>query len=127
MMSSTTQTLEALYATGHWLMQQERHGDAVSLFRTMLLVDARDERGWLALAICHEKLDEIDKAIELCRLAMSACGARAARCMVARARLLRGIGERGEALEAYEQALRCAEAANDDELAELIEVEVRAS
>jgi tetratricopeptide (TPR) repeat protein len=126
-MNTTAQTLDALYATGHWLMQQDRHRDALSLFRTMMLVDARDERGWLALAICHEKLDEIEKAIELCRLAVSACGPHAVRCTIARARLSRASGDHADAVEAYEQALRFAEALNDGELEELIESEARAS
>ena len=120
-MNPTTQTLDALYATGHWLMSQDRHRDALSLFRTMLLVDARDERGWLALVACHEELDETEKAIALCRLVGSA------RCTIARARLHRAAGDRYDANEAYDEALRLAEAMNDDDLAALITAEARAS
>lgn len=120
-MSPTTQTLDSLYATGHWLMSQDRERDALALFRTMLLVDARDERGWLALVACHEKLDEIEKAIALCRIVGSA------KCTIARARLHRAAGDRYDATEAYEEALRLAEAMNDDDLVELITTEARAS
>jgi tetratricopeptide (TPR) repeat protein len=124
-MNTTKQTLDALYATGHWLMQQNRHRDALSLFRTMMLVDGRDERGWLALAICHEELDEIEKAIELCRLAVSACGPRAVRCSIARARFSRAQGDYAQATDAYEEALRLAEASGDAELETLIQSEAR--
>jgi tetratricopeptide (TPR) repeat protein len=126
-MNPSLQTLDALYAAGHWLMQQDRHRDALSLFRTMMLVDARDERGWLGLAICHEKLDELEKAIELCRLAVSACGPHAVRCTIARARLHRAAGDQDEAAEAYEAALRAAEELNDSDLESLVQNEARAS
>lgn len=122
-MNPNAQTLDALYAAGHWLMQQGRHRDALSLFRTMMLVDARDERGWLALAICHETLDEVGKAIALCRLAVSACGPHAVRCTLARARIHRANGDHAEAVEAYEEALRSAEVLDDAELEALIENE----
>lgn len=119
-MDPNAQTLEALYAAGHWLVEQERHREAISLFRTMLLVDARDERGWLALATCHEKLDEPEKAMALCHLAQSACNGKAVRCTIARARLHNALGDRQEALEAYCDAARIAESMNDDELTALI-------
>jgi tetratricopeptide (TPR) repeat protein len=104
-MTATGETLEALYSAGHWLIEQERATDAVSLFRTMLLVDPRDERGWLGLGACHEKLDEPEKAIALYRLAASACDA-PVRCTIARARLHEFLGDIGDAAEAYEEAAR---------------------
>jgi len=126
-MSYTTQTLDALYSTGHWLLAQERHRDALSVFRTMLLVDARDERGWLGLATCHEKLEEMAKAIELCRLAVSACAPNAVRVAIARARMHRALGAHDDARDAYEEALALADAANEDELAAMISQEAPAS
>lgn len=124
-MQAVTQTLEALYATGHWLIGQGRHRDALPVFRTMLLVDARDERGWLALATCHEALEEPAKAIELCRLASAACEGKGLRCTIARARLHRALGETDEAREVYEEAARLADELDEHELAELIAAEAR--
>jgi len=119
-MSSTGPTLEALYAAGHWLIEQDRPRQAISLFRTMLLVDPRDERGWLALATCHEKLDEPEKAIALCQLALDACDGKAVRCTIARARLHKARGERDDALAAYDEAARIAESLDDRDLTALI-------
>ena len=122
-MNTVTQTVEALYAVGHWLVGRERHREAISLFRTMLLVDAADERGWLALATCHERLDEPEKAIALCRLASAACDGKAVRCTVARARLHKALGDDDEASEAYSDAARVAEMVGDHELAAVIALE----
>ena len=36
--------IEALYATGHWLMSQDRCTDAASVFRAMALLAPEDER-----------------------------------------------------------------------------------
>lgn len=119
-MNAASQTLEALYSAGHWLVGQDRHREAVSLFRTMLLVDARDERGWLALAACHENLDEPEKAIALCELAVSACEGKAVRCTIARARLVATHRSIDEAREVYEEAARLAETLGETELGELI-------
>ena len=122
-MDANAQTLDALYAVGHRLVALDRARDAISLFRTMLLVDARDERGWLALATCHEKLDEPEKAIALCLLASSACDDKAVRCAVARARLLLTLGEAEESRTAYADAARMAESLADDEMVALIALE----
>jgi tetratricopeptide (TPR) repeat protein len=111
--------LDALYATGHALLERDRARDALALFHTMLLVDPRDERGWLALATCHEQLDEPEKAIALCELAAGACEA-PVRCAIARARLHRSLGATDAAREAYGEAARLAEAGDDRELTTLI-------
>ncbi|HVH47517.1 MAG TPA: hypothetical protein VM925_34515 [Labilithrix sp.] len=126
-MNATTHTLDALYAVGHRLIGQERPRDALSLFRTMLLVDARDERGWLALATCHELLAEPDKALTLYRLASTACEGKAVRCAIARARLHRSLGANDEATDAYEEAARMAEALDDDDAAALVAREAGAA
>jgi hypothetical protein len=112
--------LDTLYATGHWLVCAGRHRDALSLFRTMLLVDARDERGWLGLALSHEALDEHEKAIVLCKLAANACEGGAIRCTIARARMQRLLGADAEACDAYREAARLADEATDHELASMI-------
>ncbi len=115
-------TLDALYAVGHALLERDRTRDAISLFRTMLLVDGRDERGWLALATCHERLDEPEKAIALCELAATACEA-PVRCVIARARLHRTLGADDAAREAYAEAARLADMQDDRELGELVALE----
>lgn len=125
-MNSNAQTLDALYAVGHGLMGQDRHHEALSLFRTMLLVDAHDERGWLALATCHEQLDELEKALALCDLAMRACEG-AVRVAIARARLFRALGAADEARQAYAEAAELAAEADTQELASLIQTERGAS
>jgi cytochrome c-type biogenesis protein CcmH/NrfG len=124
MIMSTTETLEALYGVAHWLVMQERHADALSVFRTMLLLEGTDPRGWLGLGACHEALGETEKAVTLYTLASSACGDRAARCSAARARLVRLGGDDDATREAYALAREQAIASDDDELAELLGTEV---
>lgn len=126
-MSDTTATMNVLYSVGYRLLDLERHHDAISLFRTMLIVDPGDERGWLALAACHEALDETEKAIAIYRLAESACGGRALRCMIARARVQRRLGAVDEATLTYEHALLLTEAHHDDDARDLIESELGAA
>jgi tetratricopeptide (TPR) repeat protein len=123
-MNPVSQTLDALYATGHWLVAQGRHRDALDVFRTMLYVDGADERGWLALATCHAELDEHDKAIALCRLAPQACERGAVRCTIARARFHRCLGDADDARDAFEAAACLAD--GDEELEALVSQEGRA-
>lgn len=56
---------DALYSAGHHLLGQNRIDDASTLFRTMLLADSEDERGWLALGACHEQLEQDEMAEQL--------------------------------------------------------------
>ncbi len=118
-MDANARTVEALYAVGHRLISDDRPRDAIALFRTMLLVDARDERGWLGLATCHEALDELEKALALCELAASACES-PARVTLARARLHARLGAHIEAREAYAEAARLAYENGDREIATLV-------
>lgn len=60
-----SQTCDALYAAGFYFLERQRIEDAAALFRAMLLADAEDERGWLALGACHEQLDQGDMAADL--------------------------------------------------------------
>jgi tetratricopeptide (TPR) repeat protein len=119
-MNTTTQTQDALYLVGHRLIGLQRYRDALSVFRTMLLVNPRDERGWLALATCHQELDEPEKAITICHLAEVACENKAVRCTIARARIHRSLGSFEEAAEAYAQASRVADALDDRDAAIVI-------
>jgi tetratricopeptide (TPR) repeat protein len=122
-MNDTTRTVDALYAVGHRLIALDRHRDALSLFRTMLVVAPQDERGWLALGACHEALDETEKALVLYSLADAACDGKALRCTIARARLHRTLGAPDEAAAAYADAARLAEAIDDEEAFALVEQE----
>jgi len=91
----------ALYAAGHYMLERARVDDAAVLFRTMLLADAGDERGWLALGVCHERLHQDAMAEELYSAGAQIARAKV-RCLVAVARLLekRGDERAHEALDA---------------------------
>jgi hypothetical protein len=115
-MKTTLQAVDTLYATGHWLVSQDRHRDAISVFRTMLLFAARDERGWLGLVTCHDALGENDKALSLSRIAASVCDGGAIRCTIARSRIHRTQGDEDAATDARREAERLAEALGDDDL-----------
>lgn len=112
------QSIESLYAAGHWLLLQERFDDAACIFRTMLQAAPADERAWLALGACHENIDQRRIAAELYRLA-EVTAAPALRCRIALARALRHEGHHDEADEAYDQAIEAAEEHGDDDLADL--------
>ncbi len=112
-------TANALYTTGCWLLERQRHDDAKHVFRTMLLVAPNDERGWLGLGSCHEETGETERADALYELAPQACGP-AARCAVARARLLRLAGRFDDADAAYALAADHAESADDHEILAVI-------
>lgn len=104
----------ALYAAGHHLLERERVDDAAVLFRTMLLADATDERGWLALGFCHERLEQDAMAEEL-----YGAGAQIARspvrCLLAASRLFRRLDD-DRADEALEAAAEIAATDEDHEL-----------
>jgi Tfp pilus assembly protein PilF len=106
----------ALYAAGHHLLNRHRVDDAAVLFRTMLLADSTDERGWLALGACHERLDQDSMAEELYNAGAQIARSRV-RCLVAVARLLRK-GEHERADEALEIARDLAVTAEEVSLVE---------
>jgi Tfp pilus assembly protein PilF len=108
-------TLESLYATGHWLYSQHRFKHAKNVFRAMVHLAPRDERGWLALGACHEAEDQLDIALELYTAAVGMADV-APRCELARARVLKMKGRDAEAQHAVEEAARIAEELQDDEL-----------
>lgn len=110
----------ALYAAGHHLLRRDRIDDAAVLFRTMLLADAEDERGWLALGACHEQLEQHAMAEQL-----YSAGAQLARtkvrCLVAVALLFTKLGDdrAGQALDA---AMDLVTTDEEQELVELVEL-----
>jgi tetratricopeptide (TPR) repeat protein len=114
--------LEALYATGHWLYSQDRFKHAQNVFRAMVHLAPRDERGWLALGACHEAVDQHDIAMELYSAAVSVAHT-APRCEVARARILRRRGLDREAQASLAQAERIAEQLQDEDLRQLVAIE----
>lgn len=114
--------LEALYATGHWLYSQDRFPHAQSVFRAMIHLAPRDERGWLALGACHEAMDQHDIALELYAAAVSVAQT-APRCELARARIFRQRGRDREARDSIEEAARIADELRDDELRRLVAAE----
>jgi len=116
--------IEGLYATGHWLLSQDRPGDAASVFRALALVAPTDERSWLALGTAHEALEQPEIALEMYGVG-HVLGAPAPRCDLSRARLLRSMGRFEDADLALEHAGDAAEARGDDALVELVAAEKR--
>lgn len=114
------QGIAALYRTGHHLLQTGNPKRAASIFRSMITAAPEDERGWLALGVCHEEVEQPEVALEVYRSA-SFILTRAARCELACARLLRKNGDDELASTFYELAREHAE--DDDELCALIDAE----
>jgi hypothetical protein len=115
-------TVEAIYATGHWLLDRERFADAAKVFRVMLHAAPRDERGWLALGQCHEHIGQPRIALELYGTG-SVLAAPSARCQLARARALRALDHDDEADQAIEAAEHAATLRDDEELVALVACE----
>ncbi len=122
--SAPDAVVEAVYATGHWLFERSRYADAATVFRVMARVAPTDERGWLALAYCHQAVEQDDIALEMLGTAR-VVAAPAPRCELARARALRALGRVDEADEAFESAAEAAELGGNDEIAETARAERR--
>jgi tetratricopeptide (TPR) repeat protein len=118
--------IEALYATGHWLLAQERPADGASVFRAMALVAPKDERAWLALGACHEALGQPELALKMYGTG-HVLARPAVRCDIARARLLRAAEKDDEADAVLEDAVAAAEALEDEALVLLVRAERRKS
>jgi len=121
--TQTMSAVEALYATGYWLHSRERHSDAACVFRAMVCVAPKDERGWLGLGLCHEALEQLEVALEI--YGTGSAFARAVRCEVARSRVFRAMGDHAGAREALERASEQA-SLGDEDLAALVANERRA-
>lgn len=117
-MLSSNDAIEAMYATGHWLLSVQRLGDAGEVFRLMVANAPDDERSWLGLGATHEALGQHGIASELYRLG-STC-APFARCALARARALVALGKTEEADEAFDAALTLARETEAVELESMI-------
>lgn len=115
-LSSTAR--EALYATGHSLLGQDRLPEAAALFRILLRLAPTDERAWLALGECHEGAGHRAVALELYTAGVAAAS-NPARCALARFRILFDDGRTDEADAAFEIAREIADRSDDDALLEL--------
>jgi hypothetical protein len=112
---------EAIYAAGHWLLFHERVADAAEVFRVMLKVAPRDERAWLGLGQCHERISQPLIALELYGAGSIVAGdavASSVRCLLARARILSKIGRDAEG--ALDEADAAAERTGDEQLIALV-------
>jgi tetratricopeptide (TPR) repeat protein len=118
----TAEALEALYATGHGLYSRERYEDAAAVFRVLVLCAPEEERGYVALGACHEGLEQPEVALEIYAAALIATPY-AARCQVARARLMRTLHLDDYAREAIDEAERLAELRGDEDVLALVAFE----
>lgn len=117
--------LEAIYAVAYGFLDIERVDDALRAFRVMVRFAPTDERGWLGLGACHERLGQEDISSELYGAGSVVAEPPSPRCLVALARIAREAGERVAALEHIERALSLCDAVGDDSLAEAIRQEWR--
>lgn len=120
--------VEAIYAVAHWLLSRERPGDAARVFRVLLLVAPRDERGWLGLGECHERIEQLHIASELYGAGSVIAGgprSMSVRCLLARARVLGKLGRGEDVAWVLETAEGAAAVQEDDELAALVAAERR--
>jgi len=107
------QAIEALYATAHWLLSRERPHDASDVFRAMGFFAPGDERAWLGLGTCHERMGQRSIALEI--YGVGSALARSVRCEIARARALREEGRTEAAEEALDRAAALADERCEDE------------
>lgn len=120
-MTTMDQAIDALYATGHWLLGQERFKDAADVFRAMATAKPVDERGWLGLGQAHEGADQkvIAKEMYVTGVTLANSG----RCAVALARVLRDHGNDSDAAEAVDFADARARETDDEALASIVAYE----
>lgn len=117
---TAAETQDALYAGGHHMLSLDRIVDAAAFFRVMVLRDAGDERGWLALGHCHEETGDDEVALQMYEGGIETASCKV-RCLLASARLLRKIGQPLEAERRHRDATR--EAAGNRELWALVSSE----
>lgn len=115
--------VEAVYATGYWLLARDRVAEAAAALRLMVRAEPNDERGWLGLGECHERIGQARIAAELYgagSVAASRIGGPSVRCLLARARVLRSLCRDEEADAALEAAASGAQELNDGALSALV-------
>jgi tetratricopeptide (TPR) repeat protein len=116
--------VEALYATAFALFQQESFAEAATVFRVMLRTAPTDERAWVGLGECHERVDQLLLALQLFGAGSIACYP-SARCTLSRARLLRKLDRPEDAQQALDEARKIASSQNHDELLDLVDRETQ--
>ena len=112
--------LDALYATAYALVQAQRFADAACVFRAMLKAAPTDERAWVGLGECHERVGQPHLALEIFG-AGSLAARPSVRCTLARARVLRALGQSATLEETLEEARTLAALIESDELRRLVE------
>jgi tetratricopeptide (TPR) repeat protein len=117
--------IEALYRKGFELHARERYAEASAVFRAMLRAAPTDERGWLALGDCHEKLGQHRIALELYSAGTIAAEP-APRCSLSRFRALYDLNCKSAAESAYDHSLQIAKSLQDGALISTIQNERRA-
>lgn len=55
----------AIYTLGFQNLRQRRISTAMDVFRSLILLFPSDERGWLGLGLCHERVGHPDLAREV--------------------------------------------------------------
>ncbi len=60
---------ELLVALGADAYRAERHADAAAMFRTHLLARPNSARSWYLLAMCHDAVEDLERAVTLYELA----------------------------------------------------------
>jgi len=116
--------IEALYQRGFLLHAEERYRDAAAVFGAMMQASPTDERSWLALGDCHEKLGQFQIALELYS-AGSIAADPAPRCQLSRFRTLYDMNRVSDAQHAYDRAMQLATLLEDEALVSIIENERR--
>lgn len=115
--------VEAVYATAHWLLARDRIAEAAAALRLMVRAEPRDERGWLGLGECHERIGQPRIAAELYgagSVAARSTGSPAVRCALAQSRVLRSLDRDDEADAILEAAASAADEQDDDTLVALV-------
>jgi thioredoxin-like negative regulator of GroEL len=126
--ASRPSTVEATYATAHWLLSRERIADAAKVFRVLLQIAPRDERGWLGLGECHERIHQVRVAAELYGAGSVIAGGTqsvSVRCLLARARTMAKLGRTGDIEWLLDLAERAAAEQADDQLLDIVARERR--
>jgi tetratricopeptide (TPR) repeat protein len=113
---------ELVYSKGFAFHADGRYAEAAEAFRVMLQIAPTDERGWLALGDCHEKVGQKRVALEIYG-AGSVAAQPAPRCLISRFRILYDAGHFSEADAVLNDADSLA--ADDEQLSKIVSDERR--
>jgi len=117
--------IEALYQVAYERIGREQFRDAATLLRLMLYLAPEDERAWLGLGICHQKIGQLQVAQQLYAAGAAATGG-SPKCCFALARILREQEAWSEAADAFEAAADAAERVGNESLARAARNEMEA-